>query len=222
MKLQKKDFIEIEFTGRVKDGDIFDSNIKEDLERINKDIKSRPFIFGLGEEMFIKGVDNFLIGKEVGKRYEIELMPNDAFGNRDPKLVQLMPMRVFREQKINPVAGAMFNFDGRIAKILTVSGGRIIVDFNNPIAGKIVIYNIKVLRKIEDINEKVKSLIDFLFKRELKFVVKEKKLIIEAEKGMTKFIELFKDKFKNTLELDLEVKEIAEKKEDMKPALKPQ
>ncbi|MBT96488.1 MAG: peptidylprolyl isomerase [Candidatus Pacearchaeota archaeon] len=214
MKLQKKDFIEIEFTGRVKGGEIFDSNIKEDLEKVNKEISPKSFIFGLGEEMFIKGVDNFLIGKEVGKKYEIELSPVDAFGNRDSKLVKLMPMKVFREQKINPVAGAMFNFDGRIAKILTVSGGRIIVDFNNPIAGKVVIYKVKVLRKIEDIKEKVKSLIDFLFKRELKFEIKEKKLIIEAEKGMTKFIELFKDKFKSTLGLELDVKEITKKEEN--------
>ncbi|MAH03852.1 peptidylprolyl isomerase [Candidatus Pacearchaeota archaeon] len=222
MKLQKKDFIEIEFTGRVKGGEVFDSNIKEDLEKINKDINPKPFVFGLGEEMFIKGVDKFLIGKEVGKKYEIELSPTDAFGNRDSKLVRLMPMKVFREQKINPVAGAMFNFDGRIAKILTVSGGRIIVDFNNPIAGKVVIYNVKVLKKIEDMNEKVKSLIDFLFKKELKFEIKEKKLIIEAEKGMTKFIELFKEKFQNTLDLELDVKEITEKKEDKKEAILPQ
>ncbi len=58
MGLKKKDFIEIEFTGRIKDGNIFDSNIKKDLEEANLNIEAKPFIFSLGNGMFIKGVDD--------------------------------------------------------------------------------------------------------------------------------------------------------------------
>ncbi len=213
MTFKKKDFIEIEFTGKLKDGEVFDSNIKKDLENTNLDFKPKPFIFSLGEGMFLKGVEDFLIGKETGK-YEIELSPEKAFGNREPKLVQVMPLKIFREQKINPVQGAMFNFDGRIAKILSVSGGRVIADFNNPIAGKEVFYKINILRKVEDINEKAKAIIEFLFKRDLKFEIKDKKIIIEAEKEFVKFIELFKEKFKDILGLELEVKEVLKKKEE--------
>ncbi len=209
MPLQKKDFIEIKFTGKVKGGEIFDSNIKKDLEKMNSKLEAKPFVFCLGEGMFLKGIDDFLIGKEVGK-YAVELKPEDAFGNRNSKLVQIIPMKVFREQKINPVPGAMFNFDGRIAKILSVSGGRIMVDFNNPIAGKEVVYNINVLRKIEDTNEKIKSFNDFLFKKNFNFEIKNKNLIIEVEKSIAKFVEMFKDKFKDIFGLDLEIKEVKE------------
>lgn len=204
MELKKKDFIEIEFTGKIKDGEIFDSNIKSDLKKINPQGKAKPLVFCLGQGMFLKGIDDFLIGKEI-KSYEIELTPEKAFGNRDPKLIKLMPLKVFAQQKVTPVQGAVFNFDGRIAKILSVSGGRVITDFNNPLAGKTVIYKIKVLRKITQTNEKIKSFIEFLFKKELKFEVKEKKLIIYAEKPMIKFVEMFKDKFKEIFNLDLEV-----------------
>jgi len=174
MTLKKKDFIEIEFTGKVKDGEVFDSNIKEDLADTDLNFEPKPFVFSLGEGMFLKGVEDFLIGKDIGE-YEIELSPEKAFGSRDSKLIQIMPMKIFREQKLNPVKGTMFNFDGRIAKILSVSGGRIIADFNNPIAGKNVVYKIKILRKVEDINEKAKAFIDFLFKKDLKFEIKDKK-----------------------------------------------
>tara|TARA_Y100000310_G_scaffold77666_1_gene74274 strand:- start:3224 stop:3940 length:717 start_codon:yes stop_codon:yes gene_type:complete len=204
MTLKKKDFIEIEFTGKVKDGEIFDSNIKKDLENANLDFEPKPFIFCLGEGMFLKGVEDFLIGKEIGE-HNIELSPEKAFGNREPKLIQVISMKVFREQKMNPIQGAMFNFDGRLAKILSVSGGRVIADFNNPIAGKIVNYKIKVLRKVDDINEKTKALIQFLFKKDFDFEIKEKKLIIKVEKEIVKFVEFFKDKFKDILGLDLEV-----------------
>jgi len=207
MALQKKDFIEIEFTGKIKDGEIFDSNIKKDLEKLNPEADTKPLIFSLGEGMFLKGIDDFLIGKEIGK-YEVELSPEKAFGPRLQEFIQMVPAKIFKGQNINPFPGAVFNFDGRIAKILTVSGGRVIVDFNNPLAGKTVIYNLNILRKIEDTNEKIKSLISFLFRRDFSFSVNNNKVIIEVEKQMSKLVEMFQEKFKEIIGMDLEVKEI--------------
>jgi len=204
MKLQKHDFIEIEFTGKIKNGEIFDSNIKKDLEKLNPQANPKPLTFCLGEGMFLKGIDDFLIGKEIGK-YTIELASEQAFGPRMSNLVQMIPMKVFKANNLNPIPGAVFNFDGRVAKILTVSGGRVMVDFNNPLAGKDVIYEINILRKVEDLNEKIKSFINFLFRKDLKFSVKDKKIIIEAEKGMKQFIEMFKDKFKDIFGMEIEV-----------------
>jgi FKBP-type peptidyl-prolyl cis-trans isomerase 2 len=207
MALQKKDFIEIEFTGRIKDGEVFDSNIKEDLKKLNPDANPQPLIFCLGEGMFLKGIDDFLIDKEIGK-YNIELPSERAFGVRLSQLVQMIPMKIFASQKLNPRPGMAFNFDGRMAKVLAVSGGRIMVDFNHPLAGKNVIYEINVIKKIEDLNEKIKSLISFLFRRELNFSVENNKIILEVEKEMSKFAELFKEKFKDIFNLELEIKEI--------------
>ncbi len=216
MELKKKDFIEIEFTARVKDGEVFDSNIGEDLKKLNPDAKAKPFVFCLGEGMFLKGVEDFLIGKDVGE-YNIELDAEKAFGKRDPKLIQMIPIKIFHEHKLNPVPGIMFNFDGRIGKVLTVSGGRIMVDFNNPVAGKDVIYKVKVLGKIDGLDEKIKAFNEFLFKRELKFEVKDKKIIIEVEKSMVKFVEMFKNKYKDIFEMELEVKGIEERAEVKTP-----
>jgi len=213
MALQKKDFIEIEFTGRIKDGEVFDSNIKKDIEKLNPDANPKPLIFCLGEGMFLKGIDDFLIGKEIGK-YEIELSPEKSFGPRIPEFVQMIPMKIFKGQNLNPFPGAVFNFDGRIAKILTVSGGRVMADFNNPLAGKDVIYNINIMRKVEDLNEKIKSFIDFLFRRELKFSVQDNKIIIEVEKGAIQFVEMFREKFKDLFNLEMEVKEIKTSEKD--------
>jgi len=219
MALNNKEFIEVEFTGKIKDGEIFDSNIKEDLEKVNSNVKARPFVFCLGEGMFLKGVEDFLIGKEIGK-HVVEVQPENAFGLRESKSVQMIPLKIFKEQKVNPITGAMFNFDGRVAKILTVSGGRVMVDFNNPLAGKVVVYNLNVLRKVEDINEKAKALIDFFTKKDFKFEIKDKKIIVYAEKSFVQFLGLFKDKFKGILDLDLEVKE--KEKNESESAKKPQ
>lgn len=224
MELKKNDFIEIEFTGKVKDGEIFDSNIKEDLKKIDSKIEAKPFVLCLGQEMFLKAVEDFLTGKNIGN-YEIELAPEQAFGMRNSSLVQMIPMKIFIQQKINPIPGAMFNFDGRIAKILTVSGGRVMVDFNNPLAGKNIVYKINILRKIEDLNEKIKSVIDFFFRKEINFEIKEKKLILDVEDNLKDFVKIFKDKFKEIFELELEVKEkpkISENKEKKENSKKSQ
>jgi len=217
MELQKGDFIEIDFTGRVKDGEIFDSTLKEDLEKLHHghdhEIKTEPLVFCLGRSMFLKSIDDFLIGKEIGKTYEIELSPEQAFGNRDSRLVQMVPMDVFRKQNINPVPGYSLNFDGRVGKILTVSGGRVMIDFNHSLVGKTVDYTLKIIRKIDDINEKIKALNEFFFRKNFKFEIKENKIIIEAEKQFIRIIPLFADKFREMLGFDLEIKEVEEQDE---------
>ncbi len=214
MTLQKNDFVEIEFTGKIKDtGEIFDSNIKSDLESsgLNRQ-DAKPFVFSLGQGMFLPGIDEFLTGKpETPSKYQIELNPEKAFGPRQSQLVQLMPMKVFAVQKVRPIPGAMFNFDGRIGKVLSVSGGRVMIDFNNPIAGKTVIYDVNFLRKVEDTNEKIKYFINFLFRRDLNFKMDADKIILEVEKSMVQFVKLFEDKFKELFGVGLEVTEMAEK-----------
>ncbi len=217
MTLQKKDFIEIDFIGKLKDNQqVFDSNILKELKKINPDDpnleqKSKPFIFALGENMFLSGIDEFLLGKPLGK-YTIELEPEKAFGLRNQENIKLMPMSVFTKHKINPIPGVVFNFDNRPAKILSVSGGRVRVDFNNPLAGKAVTYELEVKKKLTDIKEKTKALIEFFVRQEIPFEIKEKKLIIEPTNELAKFLELFKDKFKELLDLDLEIKK--DKKQD--------
>jgi FKBP-type peptidyl-prolyl cis-trans isomerase 2 len=207
MLFQKKDFIEIQFIGKIKDGEVFDSNIQEELDKLNSKEKAKPLVICLGEGFFLKGIEDFLIGKKIGE-YNIELSPENGFGLRDPKLVQVVSSKIFTSQNLNPVPGSVFNLDGRIAKVLSYSGGRVILDFNHPLAGKYLEYTIKVLRKVEDINEKIKSLIELFFKRELKYKLENKKLIIYIEKSLKDFAYLFNGKFKEILDLDLEVKEI--------------
>ena len=220
MTLQKKDFIEIEFTGIIKDtGDIFDSNIKEELDKLHvsqghkndHSHETKPLIYCLGEGMFLGGVDDYLIGKEIGK-HKIELSSEKAFGKRQRELVRMIPIKVFFQHKINPVQGAALNFDGKMGKVLSVSGGRVLVDFNHPLAGKEVIYEINVKKIIQDIEEKIKAFNSFIFKQDFKFAVAQdnKKVIYEipeSDKQLKIFVGIFKEKFKEIFGMELEIKD---------------
>jgi len=210
MKLAKNDFVELEFTGRLKDnGEIFDSNISNDLKQAghqDPDKIAKPFIFPLGHDMFLKAIDEFLIGKDLGE-YKLDLSADQAFGQRNPQLVKLVSKNIFKQHNLNPVPGASFNFDGRVARILSVSGGRVMADFNNPLAGKDLVYDLKVLRKIEDLSEQITAFSDFIFRQKLEFELKDKNVVFSVPKAMLTFVEMFKQKFKEIFNLELLTKE---------------
>lgn len=200
--VNKNDFVEIEFVARVKDGAIFDTNIPEEAKKINLDMKTKPLVVAIGKEMVLKGLDYTLIGKEIGKDYEVELNPEDAFGKRDRSLIKTIPIKIFYEKEINPVPGMMLNMDNFVAKIVAVSGGRVITDFNNPLAGKVVVYKFKIKKKVVNDEEKVNSLLDYFIGKRFKFKIEGKKIVFEKDAEVVNFL---KEKFNEILGCEIEV-----------------
>ncbi len=213
-KIQKNDFIEIEFTGKANDK-IFDTTNKKQAEQMNSeiDIKNiKPIIVSVGNQMLLKGFDDELEGKEINKKYSIHILPEKAFGKRDPSMIKTMPMKVFREKNMNPVPGMVLQLDNYVAKVLSVSGGRVIVDFNNPLAGKEIDYDFKIIKKIDDIDDKINSLQDFFFKQRFEFKInKENKKVIFKDEKIKPLIQMFNQKFKDIIGFDFEVEGKEEK-----------
>ena len=150
--VKRQDFVEIEYTGIIKEnGTIFDTT------------KDSPAVICIGSNHVLNGLEEQLIGKETGKEYKIELSPENAFGRRNAKLIQLIPLNKFRQQNIEPMPGLQLNIDGLFGVIKTVSGGRCLVDFNHPLAGRDVIYHIKINRIVNEDKEKLNSILKMQF-----------------------------------------------------------
>jgi len=214
--IQKNDFIELEFTGKA-NNEVFDTTDKVEAKKIGLDADVKPMIVSVGNEMLLKGLDESLEGKEIGKKYSIDLKPEKAFGKRDPKMIRTMPIRIFHEKQMNPYPGLTVQMDNYIAKVLSVSGGRVSVDFNNPLAGKDITYEFTITRKINDTKEKINSLQDFFFRSRFDFEIKEGKVIFKKPE-IKPFIDIFKERFKTITGLDFEVIEEKEKKDETKQA----
>lgn len=171
MAVKKNDFIEIEYTGKLKDdGAVFDTTDKktaQDSHLYREEAEYGPIIICVGEKHVLKGLDEFLIGKEAGT-YNIELAPEEAFGKKNAKLIQLIPAKKFTEHGIKPMVGLSVNVDNTIGLIKAVSGGRILVDFNHPLSGKNLVYDIKLLRVVNDKKEQVQSLLSLILSTEKK------------------------------------------------------
>jgi len=203
-KIQKNDFIQLEFTAKVNEN-IFDTNIPKDAEKAG--IKNpKPFILSLGHSMIIPGLDKSLEGKEINKEYNEIFPPEKAFGKRNPQLIKMIPLHAFKEQNIQPVAGMQLNLDGRLARIISASGGRILVDFNNPLAGKKVEYKFRAVRKIIDENEKVNALQDFFFNKRFDFVLGNS-IVFRVEEKLKPFIELMSKPISDILGKEIKVEE---------------
>ncbi|HHI00798.1 MAG: peptidylprolyl isomerase [Thermotogae bacterium] len=174
MKVAKKDVIRLHYTGRIKEtGEIFDTTYEDVAKEAG--IYSEKGIYGpvpiaVGAGHVIKGLDEALEGLEVGKKYTIEVPPEKAFGRRDPKLIKTFTIGQFRRQGIYPFPGLDVEIETESGKklkgrVMSVSSGRVRVDFNHPYAGKTVVYEVEVLEKIEDPIEKVKALIELRIPR---------------------------------------------------------
>ncbi|MEM0465263.1 MAG: FKBP-type peptidyl-prolyl cis-trans isomerase [Candidatus Pacearchaeota archaeon] len=201
--VKKNDFIEIEFTG-YSNGEPFDTTDKEIAKKMGIDVDVKPIIISVGNEMLLKGFDEDLIGKEINKFYKIKLPPEKAFGRRDPNNIKVISLKVFNDKKINPYPGLTLQIDNYIAKVISVSGGRVNVDFNNPLAGKEVEYHYIIKRKINENTEKINALMDFFFKQRFNFIIEENKVIFKDEK-INPLIEVMLEKFKNMTGLEFEI-----------------
>ena len=162
-KVEKHDFIELNYTGKLADGTVFDTT----LEKVAKDnkfysekSKYGPVLICVGERQILPGLDNSLVNMEIDKKTEIKLSPENAFGKKDIKNLKIVPMEVFKQHKLNPHPGLQVDVDGVMGIVNQVSGGRVIVNFNHPLAGREVVYEVEILRKITDDKEKVKAYLE--------------------------------------------------------------
>jgi|TARA_Y100000310_G_scaffold341861_1_gene442555 FKBP-type peptidyl-prolyl cis-trans isomerase SlyD len=158
-QIKKHDFVEIEYTGKLKEENIVFDTTDEKIAKENKlhNHDYCPVIICIGEQQILKGLDKNIEGKEIGKEYDFEIKPEDAFGKKDAKLIQLIPISKFKQQKIQPMPGMQLNIDGVVGTVKIASGGRTLVDFNHPLAGKELSYKIKINKKITDDKEKLKG-----------------------------------------------------------------
>ncbi len=181
--IKKGTFIEINYTGRIKETKkIFDTTSEEiaKIENIfNKNIKYSPIIICVGENQIIHGLDEELENKKIGK-YEIDIPPEKGFGKKNPKLLQLISTSKFKKQNITPYPGLQVNIDGLIGTIRTVTPGRAIIDFNHPLAGKTLHYTVEIKKIINDAKLQLDSLLSFYTKK-FATEIKQQEAVIKAD-----------------------------------------
>ncbi|MCL1965961.1 MAG: peptidylprolyl isomerase [Candidatus Bathyarchaeota archaeon] len=163
MTFQKGDFILIDYTGKVKEtNEVFDTTYEEvsKKERLHKEGDMyEPRLVVIGEGWVLKALDDAILDMEPEKESTVEISPDKAFGQRDPEKIRRIPLRQLLANEINPVIGARIEYQGKTAMIRAVGAGRVLLDFNPPLAGRTLIYNVIVKKKLDSSEEKILSII---------------------------------------------------------------
>jgi len=141
--VKKGDKIKVEYEGTLEDGTVFDSS----------KMHNAPLEFTVGEKQLIQGFDNGVIGMKVGEEKELVIQPDEGYGEYNPEFVKDMPRDSFpSEQEIK--AGMMFMAelqDGKQVpvRISDVTEEKVTIDLNPPLAGKTLIFKVKLLEIVE-------------------------------------------------------------------------
>lgn len=188
VKVKKGDFVELDFVGRAKATNrIFDLTVEDvaKKEGLEGRAEFKPMVACIGSGQLIKGFDEQVDGKEIGAEFEFDLPAEKAFGKKNPKLIQLTSLSLLRKRDINPVLGMQLNIDGMMATVRSVSGGRVILDFNHPLAGKELHYWVKIRKLVTDSKKKIEAIVSLLG-IPCKVDVKEKTATLKTEKPLPK------------------------------------
>ena len=162
MAVKPGDFLLVNYTLKVKESGetvdtTFDSVAKEShIHR--EDSTFGPKFIILGEGWLPKGLEESLVGLDPGTNKTVELTPEKGFGNRDPGKMRLVPLRRFRDKEY-PTPGQQVEFDGRPAVVRAVGAGRVQVDYNHPLAGRTLVYDVSIDKVLDSENEKILNLI---------------------------------------------------------------
>lgn len=118
-------------------------------EEVMSTFDGDPETFTLGGGELEARLESLLLGLAPGGEHLFHLGPGEAFGDRDPNLVKTLPRGEF-PPGLEPVAGNMADFplpNGQIfsATILEVDAEQVKLDFNHPLAGLPVEFQIRIL-----------------------------------------------------------------------------
>jgi peptidylprolyl isomerase len=163
MPLEKGSLVLVDYTARVKDtNDIFDTTREEEAKKTNfydPTHKYEPRIVSIGENWVLKGLDEALSSANVGDKLNIEVPPEKGFGKRDDSKIRMIPQRKLGDKADEVGVGDEIEIDNRRAIVRYIGSGRIQVDFNHRFAGKTLVYDANVLKKLDSDNEKISALI---------------------------------------------------------------
>ncbi|MEM0094056.1 MAG: peptidylprolyl isomerase [Thermofilum sp.] len=121
--------------------------------------ESEPELVILGEGRLLQAIEEALSGMKEGEAREIVLEPRDAFGERDPRNVIILPAKELSSRGVVPRVGEEIEIEGRRGRIIRVGAGRVTVDFNNPYAGKKVKAKLAVRKVLREDSEKIVELL---------------------------------------------------------------
>lgn len=131
------DTIQVYYTGTLANGTQFDSNVGKE-----------PLNFTVGANEVIPGFDQGVIGMKINESKTITIPPSEAYGEANPELIVKVPLSVFGNETVSVgmIVRSQSSSGQQVQGTVTsVNSTNATVDFNSPLAGQTLIFDIKVV-----------------------------------------------------------------------------
>jgi FKBP-type peptidyl-prolyl cis-trans isomerase 2 len=137
-EVKKGDKVSVHYTGKLDDGLVFDTTDDRD-----------PVVFTVGEGRVIDGFEEAVLGMNPGESKTVKVSPDKAYGEHKPdlignvdrnKLPKNLDLNINKRIKLKQKSGKL-----RSALIVGLSDSQVTLDVNHPLAGKDLVFDIKLL-----------------------------------------------------------------------------
>lgn len=126
------DKVTINFEGRLEDGSTFHT------------FEQEPVTGVIGEGEFVTGLERELIGMMEGQSKKFKLPPEDGYGQENSELVQTVEAKLFENSDVTPEKGHIMQTPHGNCYVMEVTDETVTINYNHPLAGKELYYNIKI------------------------------------------------------------------------------
>ncbi len=107
-----------------------------------------PLVYLHGAQNIIPGLENALVGKQVGDKLTVNVVAADGYGEYNPDLVQVVPKHLFAGVE-NIEAGMQFHaqtdYGMQVVTVAAVEGDEITVDGNHPLASQNLNFDVEIM-----------------------------------------------------------------------------
>jgi FKBP-type peptidyl-prolyl cis-trans isomerase 2 len=139
MPAKLNDEVKLHFTGFLETGEVFDTS----------EGKS-PLKLKVGSKEIIPGFNKGIVGMEVGEERQIKIPPGLAYGKYFDDLIREMPKDNFDDNPENKlseglIVQGMVDDQQVVGSIIGINEENITVDFNHPLAGQTLTFEVKLL-----------------------------------------------------------------------------
>ncbi len=159
----KESLIYVDYSATTKDdGVVFDTTMIEVAKESNifrENDRYEPMLVAVGWNWLLAALEEELVGMKVGESKTVQVPPEKGAGQKDPSKIKLIAKAKLTKHGTRPVKGQQITFGKERGVITADLGRRVRVDFNSPLAGRTLEFDVTVRGIVSDPIEKVKAVI---------------------------------------------------------------
>ena len=153
----------VDFTAKVKGGDVFDTTYEEEAKKHSlhePGDQYQPRLISVGSSSFpvLRGFDEALAKSEAGQKLTVEVEPAKGFGERDSGKVRMIPLRKLGDDADRVSIGDAIEVGGKKGIIRYIGSGRVQIDYNHQFAGKTIVYEAHVKESLSK-DEEIRAIV---------------------------------------------------------------